>query len=380
MSKLQDAQPAYTYDDFVLVPVYSDIKSRKDPDISTHVPNFQYDIPIVSAPMNTVTEADMLVTMSQLGGVGVLHRYMSVEDQLAITKEVYARLSDAGHLGVGSFPPTGTEPFYVAVGANGDFKERVKRLHKVGVKGFCVDVANGHNVHCLKAVEEIRRLVPDARIMAGNVCSFDGAYRLAEAGCNSIRVGVGPGAVCTTRQITGHGVPQLSAIEDCTRIKSPQEYGWTGRGTEQDYAKKAFPEVAIIADGGIRKPGDIVKALAIGADAVMIGSMLAGCQETPGDYIEEGDRLFKYYHGMASEEGREKWFDKSKVGLPSEGVSKKVPYVGRKASKIINGLCQSIKVGLSYSGARDIRELREKAIWMRQTGNGYSEGTPHGKM
>jgi IMP dehydrogenase len=208
-------------------------------------------------------------------------------------------------------------------------------------------------------------MFPDATIMSGNVCSYNGAFRLADSGVDSIRVGVGSGAMCITRQVTGHGVPQLSAIEECAAIK--------------DLSGKCFPDVAIISDGGIRKSGDIVKSLAIGADAVMVGSLLAGTTETPGEYIEEEGRLFKYYSGMASSEAREKWFDKSKVGLPIEGVSKKVPYLGRSAKRIVNDLCQSVKVGLSYSGAKNIQELREKAMWRKVTNAGYIEGTPHGK-
>ena len=197
--------------------------------------------------------------------------------------------------------------------------------------------------------------------MAGNVCTYQGARDLAEAGADSIRIGVGPGSVCTTRLVTGHGVPQLTAIEDCARLKT------------------THPDVALIADGGIRTSGDIVKALAIGADCVMIGSLLAGTKESPGEYIEENGRLFKYYHGMASQEGRGRFFARAKSGLPSEGVSTKVPYVGRSTTKVIEGLCGSVKVGLSYAGAASIKELQEKAQWCRITLAGHTEGTPHGK-
>ena len=168
-------------------------------------------------------------------------------------------------------------------------------------------------------------------------------------------------SMCTTRLVTGHGVPQLSAIEDCARVKAN------------------YPHVALIADGGIRASGDIVKALAIGADCVMIGSLLAGTVESPGEIIEEGGRLYKYYHGMASTEGRGKWFDRAKSGLPSEGVSTRVPYVGRSAEKVIDGLTASVRVGLSYAGAGNIAELQEKARWCRITNAGQIEGTPHGK-
>jgi IMP dehydrogenase len=369
MSKLQEARPAYTFDDMVLVPVYSKVKSRKEPSISTDVPGFQYDLPVVSSPMNTVTETEMLLALHSIGGVGVLHRYMSIESQVKIVNEVTARLSDAGPVKLDEDTP----PFYVAVGANGDFQERIRALRNAGVTGFCVDVANGHNELSVQAVRAIRRLVPDARIMAGNVCTFDGAVRLAEAGANSIRVGIGGGSVCTTRQVTGHGLPQLTAIEDCVRIKSAEYYS-------EPYGMqyKSYPDVAIIADGGIRKSGDIVKALAAGADAVMIGSLIAGTEETPGEWLDEGGKLYKYYHGMASDEGRAQW--KGQVsGVPAEGVSTKVLYTGKQATKIIQKMCGSVQVGLSISGAANLRELRFKAKWARVTPAGYIEGTPHGK-
>jgi IMP dehydrogenase len=197
--------------------------------------------------------------------------------------------------------------------------------------------------------------------MAGNVVNWEGARIIAKHGATLIRVGVGSGAVCTTRLVTGHGLPQLSAIESCAEIKDD------------------FPDVAIIADGGIRNSGDIVKALAIGADLVMIGSLLAGTIESPGEVIEEDGRLFKHYQGMASANARAGWFDQSKTASPVEGISTKVPYLNKSAVSVVNELCQSVKVGLSYSGAKDIQELRIKAHWRRVTAAGYIEGTPHGK-
>lgn len=370
MSKLAEAKAAYTFDDFVLVPKYSQVKSRSHPDLRVDVPGFNYKIPIVSSPMNTVTEVDMIVTMAELGGVGVLHRYLSIPDQVQMVREINTRLSDV------CIPVAreGTPAFYVAVGANGDVKERVEALANVGVRGFCVDVANGHNELSVQAVRVIRKAVSSALIMAGNVCTFDGAFRLAAAGANSIRTGIGSGSLCVTRQVTGHGLPQLSAIEDCARIKTKP----SPTGLPATSVKLAFPDVAIIADGGIRKSGDIIKSLAIGADAVMLGSLLAGTEETPGEIIEENDRLFKHYRGMASNEARSQYGGQN-TGVPEEGVSKKIPYTGKKAQKIVENLCKATQVGLSFSGAKNIKELRENAEWRRVTGAGFIEGTPHGK-
>jgi IMP dehydrogenase len=361
MSKLSEAPIAYTFDDFYLAPVHSTIRSRRDPDLSVWVDRFRCDVPIVSSPMNTVTGSDMARTMAKVGGVAVLHRYMSVTDQVA---EAVGLISEGVDV-------------WVAVGANGDSEERVAALSAAGVTAFCIDVANGHSVHCIEAVTRLRTKLPDARIMAGNVCTYDGAYRLAEAGADAIRVGIGPGSMCTTRLVTGHGVPQLSAIEDCARIKlypgDPE--------TEMIMQPNYYPDVAIIADGGIRGSGDIVKALAIGADAVMLGSLLAGTSETPGDTHKDPvtGALYKYYHGMASVEGRASWFDRQRTSFVPEGESTKIPHKG-STEKVLETLLGGVRSGLSYAGAMDIKELREKAQWRRVTSAGMTEARPHGKL
>lgn len=740
MSKLAQAPTAYTFDDFLLAPGHSDVESRKHPKVSTDICGIRYNTPVISSPMNTVTEVDMLRTMSEAGGTGVLHRYMSIEDQVDQAKEALELI-----------PRYVNGGFFVAVGANGDAMERVERLWASGVRRFCIDVANGHSVHCLKAVRHIKQKHPKAYVMAGNVCTYDGALRLAQAGANAIRVGIGGGcfvagtrvlmgdgmykniediragdkvinmngdpvkvkkswctghkkvlklrhtqfyketyctpdheffvgdlnrlsdntitargyakslregdfmwshikalgravllmpnkikfdmpisfkipllkrsggnnksnftykvdstlkssyksgymigmflgdgnahcsdyknskrgsvswylgtkekdkalklckavygtvgknpsfkfyknmiqvnlhykpladilntfgkkdekhlpskflvsdreylqglydglidsdgheeksngrvgftntspqlvelfgllnymikgtfpdyrrekkscgkhinianlkdsyssrvlkqakkrisgnmqivkilektdgstkalfdsvpvydievdcpthsfvannaivhnSMCTTRLVTGHGMPQLTAIEDCAKIKVKGN-----RHSDNSLVPSEFSEVAIIADGGIRGSNDIIKALAIGADAVMLGGLLAGTEETPGEWIEENGQLYKYYAGMASEVGRAKWFDRGKTGFVPEGVSTKILYNGKTASKVLENLMGELKVGMSYSGAHNLAELREKAQWVRITGAGVVEGTPHGK-
>lgn len=367
MSKLQDAPRAYSFDDFFLAPVHSEIKSRKDPDLSVSLNNFSYRLPIVSSPMNTVTGEEMLAVMNSVGGTSVLHRYLSIPEQCKIAER---------HLGFAA------ADFWVAVGVNGDAAERIDELWRTGVRSFCIDVANGHSTHCINAVKNIRQKYPEARIMAGNVCTYDGAYRLAEAGANAIRAGVGGGSMCTTRMVTGHGVPQLTAIEDCVKIKEPQEYhlGYGDRGTNYYYHKEGFPDVAVIADGGIRSSGDIVKCLAIGADAVMLGGLLAGTSATPGEtHKDQNGMLYKYYHGMASEAGRASWFDREKTSFVPEGESMRVPYKGDTA-KIILDIAGGVRSGMSYSGASNLEELRKKATWCRVTSSGVQEAQPHGKL
>jgi len=345
----------YSFDDFNLVPIYSEIKSRKEPDVSTNVGEWNYKIPIISSPMNTITEEYMVETLISIGGCSVLHRYMSIENQVKMCNYIFENNQwDIRY------------PFYVAVGVSGDYLDRVGVLFDVGVRNFCIDVANGHSEICLKSVSNIidkyHHKVDPLNIMAGNVCTYDGAYRLADIGASSIRVGVGSGAACKTRQVTGFGVPQLTAVQDCARIK------------------ERFKNVSIISDGGHRTSGDMVKSLAAGADAIMVGGLLAGSSETPGEVFKDEDgNMCKYYKGMASTEGRGEWFDKEMSSYVPEGASFKVPYKG-STKRIIEELVGGIKVGMSFCNAKNLEELRVNAQWIRITDNGRREGNPNSKM
>ena len=356
-SKLMEAEFAYTFDDFTLVPQMSEIRSRKDPETSITPPGFNrsLSVPIIASPMNTITEKEMISAMCEVGASAILHRYMSFKDQVKICKE----LSSIKHC----WDEDGKSMFWVAIGASGDFLERAGKLSKqYKVNKICIDVANGHSTSCIEAVKKVKKLVGDkAHIMAGNVCSYDGALNLAAAGANSIRVGVGTGSICSTRVVTGHGVPQLTALEECRKIK------------------QIYPEVLIIADGGFRHAGDMVKAHAIGSDLSITGSLLAGTPETPGEIIEENGKIFKMYAGMSSEMGRESWFGHEKSNYVPEGVSFKVPYIEESVQTIVKQLNGGIKVGMSYAGAQNMEELRQKAVWKRITNAGHIEGTPHGK-
>lgn len=351
---LSDLKVGLTFNDVILVPQYSEIKSRKDPKINTKVGSLELNIPIISSPMNTVTEFQMMSAMTSLGGSSVLHRYLTINEQLA--QIANAKLTQATN-------------YFVAVGATGDFLERAKTIHDIlGIKNFCVDIANGHSKFCLEAVESLVK--ENFVVMAGNVCTYVGAKMLADFGADSIRVGIGNGSMCITREVTGHGVPQLTALEECYRIK------------------KEFPNVGIIADGGMKTSGDGLKALAAGADALMFGGLLAGTSETPGKFIEGGRQesgeiwphgRYKVYAGMASEVGRELggWFDRTKTAYVPEGESVILPHKGSVVD-VIERFVGGLKVGLSYSGAENLSELREGAQWLRVTSAGYHEGTAHG--
>lgn len=353
--KLRDAPETYSFDDFCLVPGYSSIKSRKEPDVSTIIAGFNYKIPIFASPMNSICELDMATAMFNVGGGAVIHRYMPIEKQVEIQNTIASRTYVAD-FSVDPFP-------YFAVGAAGDFMERAQTLYNVGVRKFCVDVANGHSTTVLAAVESLKRAFSNIYLMAGNVCTFDGARNLAFFGADSIRVGIGNGSACKTRLVTGHGVPQLSALEDCYRVK------------------ETFPNVALLSDGGVRTSGDCIKALCF-ADAVMMGRLLAGTDETPGAVYPihkngEKPNFVKKYAGMASKEGREfnGWFSEENSSFVPEGISTEVPYQGPVA-KVIENLVGGIKTGMSLSNARTLEELRQNAKWARVTNAGFSEGLP----
>lgn len=324
-----------TYDDVLLIPQYSDIRSKSHVDIS---PPSQYmTIPIFSAPMDTVTEDEMAIALYNEGGRGVVHRYNTIERQVEICKLVLKQ-SDSE-----SFP------VYGAIGVTGDCFERAEALIEHGVSSLCIDVAHGHHILVKESLKQLRSMFGNSvEIMAGNVATLEGFNALADWGANSVRCNIGGGSICSTRIQTGHGMPGLQTIMDCAR-------------SDRD--------AIIIADGGIRNSGDIVKALAAGADAIMLGSLLAGTNEAPGKTISGR----KIYRGMASKEAQNDWRGKySSI----EGIQSSVACNGSVKS-VIDELCIGIQSGFSYSGARNITELQSKAKFVRQTSAGGAEGKTH---
>jgi IMP dehydrogenase len=464
-----------TYEDVLLVPRRSSIRSRKEADTTgAFSRRIRLAVPIVSANMDTVTESEMAIAMARLGGLGVIHRFLSIgaqveevtrvkraesvliEDPYTLTAD--AKLSEARKLmrrhDVGGlvvvdpagkpvgilttrdivFLSDGDAPIRklmtsklvtakegvateeaerilrenkieklpvvgkdgrlkglitakdmqkrrshpnaskdgkgrllvgAAVGVVGDFLERSAELADAGADVLVVDVAHGHADHVIQAVEAIKKRLPDIELVAGNVATYEGAKDLASAGADGVKVGVGPGATCTTRIVTGSGVPQFSAVLDCARITKEKK-------------------IPINADGGIRDSGDITKALAAGASSVMLGQLLAGTEESPGWTIVRKGMRYKVYRGMASlgaslgrrqreaEEGGE--LDASEV-VP-EGVEAMVPYRGT-AAETIHQLAGGLRSGMSYSGARTLAELWKRAKFMRITGAGWRESKPH---
>lgn len=331
---------ALTYNDVLLVPQYSNIRSRSEVSLRSNLGFLWLDLPIISAPMDTVTEEGMAYAIAEEGGLGIIHRYNSIYEQVSIARSVL-EASD-GQVGA-------------AVGVTGDYLQRAIELVDKGVKVICVDVAHGHHISVKEAIIALRKAVGhDVHIMAGNVATRAGFDYLAEAGADSIRVGIGGGSICSTRIKTGHGLPNIHSITECASSE------WAG-------------DVNIIADGGIRTSGDIVKALAAGADFVMLGSMLAGTSQAPGEILNIKDGKFKSYRGMASKDAQMDWRGRASS---LEGVATTIKYKG-DVLPILNDLRGGIASGLSYSGARTIAELQNRAKFVRQTQSGQMESDTH---
>ena len=331
-----------TFDDVLLVPQYSDIKSRTEVTLASELSEgLELRVPIISAPMDTVCGRLMAERLAEFGGLGIIHRYNTIEKQA----EMVAKASEGGLRNVGA-----------AIGITGDYLDRAAALVEAGVTTLCLDVAHGDHVLMHVGAHNVVDAFGDkAHIMAGNIATYTGALALAHVGVNSVRVGIGGGSICSTRIQTGHGMPTLASVIDCVKVK------------------EKFPDLKIVADGGIKTSGDMVKALAAGADFVMVGSLLAGTSEAPGDIVFKDGERYKSYRGMASKDAQMDWRGKTSS---LEGVATVIPYKGQ-VFPVLSGLENGIRSGLSYSGARNLQELRENARFIRQTASGLAESNTH---
>ncbi len=470
----RDFPEGITFDDVLLIPAKSDVLPTETDTTTFFSRNVRLNIPLSSAAMDTVTEALLAIALAQQGGIGVIHRNLSIEaqaaevdkvkrsesgmivDPITITPDrpISEALAMMAHYKISGVPvvdgdgklvgiltnrdlrfetrldlrvrdvmtererlitaPVGTtledakailqqhrieklpivdEDFRLkglitvkdiqkaikypnaakdhlgrlrvgaAIGATGDFLERAQELVRARVDVLVIDTAHGHTTRVLEAVRQLKRRFPEVDVVAGNVSTAEATRELIAAGADGVKVGQGPGSICTTRVVTGAGVPQITAIMECARA---------ARGTG----------VPIIADGGIRFSGDIVKALAAGADCVMIGSLFAGTDESPGETILYQGRTFKTYRGMGSlgammsgsSDRYAQTLERSK--LVPEGVEGKVPYKGPLAA-IVEQLVGGLRAGMGYCGCRTIRELQEKARFIRITPAGWRESHVH---
>jgi IMP dehydrogenase len=480
-NRFDEFRAGLTYDDVLLVPKYSKVSSRHEADTSTHLTKkISLKIPLVSANMDTVTEAEMAVTIAREGGIGIIHRFMSLEEQVAQVRKVkrmesiiiefpysldtnakvseVKKLMDEKNVGgilivddsgvlqgivttrdlrfsedlaapvskvmterkkIVSAPwgktsieqarkimedtkieklplldsqgrlrglvtakdilkrkefPQATKDSKgrlrvgAAVGVKGDYLDRAKSLAKVDVDVLVLDIAHGHSLHAIEAIKKIKKSVPEVDLVAGNVATKEGARDLIRAGADSIKVGVGSGSICITRIVTGSGVPQLTAVIDCSKVA--RDSG-----------------VTLIADGGIRNSGDIAKALVAGADTVMVGSLLAGTDESPGEIVFRGNHRYKVTRGMASMSARKDRLAREGIAAESvqqldpvdyvpEGVEAIVPYKGT-AMSVIHQLAGGLRSGMSYCGAINLKEMRSNGEFIRISEVGLAESKPH---
>ena len=314
-----------TFDDVLLIPAESDVLPA-DIDLHTQLPRrIRLNIPRMSAAMDTVTEYRMAIAIAREGGIGIIHKNMSI-------------------------------------GATPDVLDRVHALVEAGVDVLNLDSAHGHTQNVLETVKRIKALYPEVQLIAGNVATAEGTRALIEAGADCVKVGIGPGSICTTRVVAGIGVPQITAVYDAACVAA--QYG-----------------VPIIADGGVKFSGDIVKAIAAGGSVVMIGSLLAGCEESPGDTEIYQGRQFKTYRGMGSlaamnHGSKDRYFQESNKKLVPEGVEGRVPYKG-STSDTIYQLMGGLRAGMGYTGCHSIAELQQNAQFMQITAAGLRESHPH---
>ncbi len=331
---------ALTYDDIQLVPDYSEIESRKNIILETNLTTrTKLNIPLVASPMDTVCEKEMAIKFMQMGGVGIIHRFMSIQKQVDQILEV---VNYKKTLGV-------SLPVAAAVGANGDFLGRAIELVVAGANVILIDVAHGHHKNVRLAIEKIKNLDPNVDVIAGNIATAKAAIDLEKWGADGLRVGIGGGSLCTTRIKTGFGVPNVTCIEEIVSVTS----------------------LPVMADGGIRSSGDIAKALALGASNVMIGSLIAGTEESPGSIIEKQNGLYKRYRGAASLETK---MTHGQEARNVEGESTIIPYKGG-VKYILEGLIDGIKSALSYAGSENLKRFYPQ--YVQVTNAGQNEAKPH---
>lgn len=344
-SSICERSKGLTFDDVLMVPRHSEISSRRDPELKTvFTKNYSLDIPLVSANMDTITEKEMACALASIGGAGIIHRFMETEDQVKQIKDVI-NFQQENKI---------EKPVCASIGVKEEGKKRCDHLVDAGVNIITLDIAHGDSIMMLDVLEYVKSKYPHIDVIAGNVATGEATQRLISAGADAIKVGIGPGSMCTTRIITGHGVPQLTAIALC--VAEATKHG-----------------IPVIADGGIKTSGDMVKALSAGADTVMVGSLLSGTLETPGE-VKSGK---KAYRGMASKSAQVSWRGELPEGMAAEGESTMVPCKG-PVSNLVHELMGGIRSGMTYLGAMNIKEMNEKAHFMEMTSSGMSESKPHG--
>ncbi len=338
-----------TFDDVLLLPNEATF-AREEANLTTMLhPKITLKLPIISSPMDTVTESVMATAIAEAGGLGIIHRNLKIEKQVQMVKDVKKQKLLVG----------------AAVGAGADLSDRVKALIAAGADLLVVDSGHGHSKYIIDAVKQIKKVHKGTVVMAGNVATFEGAKALIKAGADILRVGVGPGSICTTRVITGMGVPQITALMEVARACKGGK-------------------VTFVADGGIRQMGDMAKALATGASAVMLGSMLAGYSQSPGEETDIKGKRFKQYRGMGSvgamqKGGAERYGQSMNTDakkLIAEGVEGLVPFKGN-VTDFLYQAAGSLRSSFYYLGSKTIKEFHSKSRFIRITQASLQESHPH---
>ncbi|MFW5894968.1 MAG: IMP dehydrogenase [Bacillota bacterium] len=368
---MKPIKEALTFDDVLLVPNYSEVLPSET-ELSTRLTrSIALNIPILSSAMDTVTESAMAIVMAKVGGIGFIHKNLSPEAQADMVRTVKnhplkvdqedatngyknAATDSKGRLLCGA-----------AVGVGADTLERAQALIDAEVDIITVDSAHGHSKGVIDMVRTLKAKHHALPVIAGNIVTKSAAQALIDAGADALKVGVGPGSICTTRVIAGIGMPQVSAVMEVYEVA--KEHG-----------------IPLIADGGIKYSGDIAKALAAGADTVMLGSLLAGSKESPGEILVEKGLKYKVYQGMGSlaamKRGSSDRYFQNQTSeakkLVPEGIEGRVPYKG-EVEDVLYQLTGGLRSSMGYQGARTIQELKEKAAFVKISQAGYSESHPH---
>lgn len=339
-----------SFDDVLIEPTYTDIESRSDVDTSVVIAGVTLEVPLISSPMDTVTEAPTAITLGELGGMGILHRFGTDEERIFMIEQV----SSAG------------VPCVFAVGASEyEFNFLTKVDDRVGLKNvdaICIDIANGYSIVMKKMLVKVKTRYPYLKVIAGNVATGEGYEFLADHGADAVRVGIGGGSICMTRIQTGIGIPTLHSVLDC-HIRS--------------YTMRDKPQ--IIADGGIKYPQDLCKSMVGGSHAVICGGIFAGTKESPGDEIMTNDGFkYKRYRGMASEEVQVEKRGGLKEGTVAEGVSTLIPYKG-SLRKVVGEFKGGLVSSMTYINARTTdRYIGRPDRLRRVTENGVKESHAYG--
>jgi IMP dehydrogenase len=357
-----------TFDDLLLLPNYSEVLPSSVITKTNFTQNLEINIPVISSAMDTVTESRMAIMMASLGGLGIIHKNLNPDQQLHQVQMVKEFQIDKKKFSLATLDKKQRLMVGAAVGVSDKEFERAQKLIKAQIDVIVVDTAHGHSKGVIEMVKKLRKSFKNLEIVAGNVATGEACLDLIKAGVNGIKVGIGPGSICTTRVVAGIGVPQMHAIFSCRDVCSKHK-------------------VPFISDGGIQFSGDIVKAIAGGANSVMIGSLFAGTDESPGELVHYQGRSFKVYRGMGSVGamglGSKDRYAQSDVHdtskLVPEGIEGQVPYCG-SVEQAVYQLIGGLRSGMGYLGAKTIHEMQKKAKFIKISQASLKESHPHGVM